>query len=119
MPQSPIATESFAKLPNGKTAPLNMDATGNQLTASGLNSSLNITAATVVKAAPGRLVRVNVLTAGAAGTASDCATTGAVAAANLIYNIPATVGIYYLDWPCAVGIVITPGASQVLSVSFI
>jgi len=118
MPQSPIATENFGKKPSGATAPFNSDTLGNLVTCTGTTSSLNITAATVVKATPGRLVKINVLTAGAAGTASDCATTGAVAAANLICNIPATVGIYSLDWPCLVGIVITPGASQVLSVSY-
>lgn len=85
----------------------------------GLNTTLNIAAATVVKAAPGRLVRINVNTAGTtAGTASDCATTGAVAAANLIAGIPNTVGTYFLDWPTNTGIVITPGTGQVVSVSY-
>lgn len=85
----------------------------------GVLSHLNITAATVVKAAPGRLWTVTVTTAGStAGTASDVATTGGVAAANLIAELPNTVGVYSLAWPCATGIVITPGTGQVLSVAY-
>lgn len=85
----------------------------------GSQSHLNITAATVVKATPGTLWTITVNTAGSApGTASDVATTGGVSAANLVAEIPNTVGIYELTWPCLVGITITPGTGQVLSVSF-
>lgn len=85
----------------------------------GNDNKLNITAATVVKATPGTVYDVVVNTAGStAGTVSDVATTGGVAAANLIYNIPNTVGVYRLEFPCLVGIVVTPGTGQVLSVSF-
>lgn len=85
----------------------------------GSQSVLNITAATVVKAAPGTLWRITVTTAGTtAGTASDVLTTGGVAAANLIAEIPNTVGVIELVWPCKTGIVITPGTGQVVSVSF-
>lgn len=87
--------------------------------AGGNNASLDITAATVVKATPGTLVRISVVVAGsAAGSANDCATTGAAAAANEIAAIPAAVGVTYLAWPCKVGIVIVPGTGQTLSVSF-
>jgi hypothetical protein len=79
----------------------------------------NITAATVVKATPGTILRFNVVSAGtAAGTINDCATTGAAAAANAVATIPEVVGPVALDWPCAVGIVVTPGAGQVLSILF-
>lgn len=81
-------------------------------------SRLNITAATVVKATPGRIAKVTVNVAGAAGTVSDCITTGAVAASNLVWAIPAVVGVYDLDWPCLLGIVVTPGAAQVVSISY-
>jgi|SRR6185437_4014917 len=82
-------------------------------------SKLNITAATVVKATPGTLFRVSVNTAGsAAGSAYDASTTSGNIAANLIADIPNTVGIYELEWPCAAGILIVPGTGQVLSVSF-
>jgi len=86
----------------------------------GSQSVLNITAATVVKANPGTLFTVSVTTPGtAAGSVHDCATTGAATAANLVFGIPfAAAGVYTLTWPCLTGITITPGAGQVLSVSF-
>lgn len=85
----------------------------------GNSSSLNITAAKAVKATPGTLVRISVVVAGsAAGSANDCATTGAAAAANEICSIPTTVGVIELQWPCAVGIVIAPGTGQTVSVSY-
>ncbi|OYY59037.1 MAG: hypothetical protein B7Y55_01115 [Polynucleobacter sp. 35-46-207] len=80
---------------------------------------LNITAATVVKAFPGKIVNVNVTTAGTTvGSVSDIATTAGVAAANLVASIPNAVGSYPLNFPCKVGIVITPGTGQVISVSY-
>ena len=84
----------------------------------GSKSALNVTAATVIKAGAGRVARINVTVAGAAGTLSDCATTGAASAANLIMVVPATVGIYNIEWPFALGLVYTPGASQVASISY-
>lgn len=85
----------------------------------GNNSIKNITAATVIKGTPGTIFTVSVNVAGtAAGKVSDAATVATVAAANLVSTIPSTVGDIKLEWPCAVGIVVTPGAGQTLSVSF-
>lgn len=85
----------------------------------GTQNSLNITAATVVKASKGRICKVNVLTAGSTvGTVNDVSTTGGAAAGNLVFNIPDTVGIYDLNFPCSTGIVVVPGTGQVVSVSF-
>jgi hypothetical protein len=79
----------------------------------------NITAATVIKATPGTVLRFNVVVAGSTvGSINDCATTGAVAAANEIASLPNTVGPSTLDWPCAVGIVVTPGTGQTIAVLF-
>lgn len=87
--------------------------------AAGDQSSLNIDAARVVKDAPGRLVKVSVVTAGsAAGAAHDCAATGDAAAGNKIATIPNAVGVIDLDWPVGVGITIVPGSGQVVAVSF-
>ncbi len=85
-----------------------------------INSVLNLTVgATLVKATAGKVGKVIVTTAGSTpGSISDCATTGAVAAANLIGTIPNTVGVYSFNFPAKVGIVITAGTAQVLSVSF-
>jgi hypothetical protein len=85
----------------------------------GTQSFLNISAATAVKSSKGRIVRVNVTTAGtAAGNIYDRATTTGVAPANLVAAIPNTVGSYEIDFPCANGIVVAPGTGQVVSVSF-
>jgi hypothetical protein len=92
----------------------------NVLTGKGNKSALNVSAATVIKAAPGRICKVNVTTAGSTnGTISDVLTTGAVAAANLVISIPDTVGSYDVDFPCLVGIVFTPGTGMVASISYV
>lgn len=83
------------------------------------SSKINLAASTVVKAGPGRLMKVSVNVAGAVGTVNDCLTTGAAAAGNQIGVIPAVVGVYTFDWPCSVGIVYVPGAAQVASVSYV
>jgi hypothetical protein len=85
----------------------------------GQYSHLDITAATLVKAAPGRAYKVSVIVAGSAvGTLNDCATTGAAATANQVGVIPNTVGVYSFDWPHAVGIVLVPGSGQTLAISY-
>jgi hypothetical protein len=95
-----------------------LTAQGAALTALGSSSANNIAAATVVKAGRGRIARVSVTTGGAAGAIHDAATTGAVAAGNLIAVIPDVVGVYEIDFPCLNGIVVSPGAAQVVSVSY-
>ncbi len=122
MPQGPLQA-TVATIPSGagtKQAPLQMDPTGNLLIGQGSASALNkTTGASVIKATPGRVCRVYVNTAGSTpGQVNDCSTTGAVAAANLIGAIPNVVGPYVFDWPCAVGIVLTVGTGQVVSISF-
>jgi hypothetical protein len=85
----------------------------------GVATTLNVTTQTVVKASPGRLVRIDVTVAGSgAGSANDCTTVAAVAASNLISTIPAVAGPLWLDWPAQAGIVVTPGTGQTLAVSF-
>jgi hypothetical protein len=92
----------------------------NVLIGKGKSSALNVSVATVIKAAPGRICKVNVTTAGSTnGTISDVLTTGAVAAANEVAVIPDTVGMYDVDFPCAVGIVFTPGTGMVASISYV
>jgi hypothetical protein len=70
MPQGPLATLDFAL--------------------SGTHSALNVTAAGVIKAYPGRLMWLHVVAPGSAGvwTFNDCLTSGTVAAANEIISIP-------------------------------
>lgn len=84
---------------------------------SGEQTTLNVSAATVIKLGIGRIVKVSVVTAGsAAGTVNDAATTGAAAAANQIATIPNAVGVVSLDFPVNSGIVVVPGTGQVLAV---
>jgi len=90
-----------------------------QAPATRLQTLLNITAVTVVKPANGNLVTIAVTTAGSApGSVNDTATTGGVAASNLIATIPNTVGIYYIPFTFLNGLVITPGTAQVISVCY-
>lgn len=121
MAQNPLAT-TIAKNPANAQTTLLADSKGNlrvHVQAECLLSLLNITTATVVKATSGKIGRVSVTVAGsAAGSVSDVATTGGVAAANLIAAIPNTVGVITLNFPAQVGIVITPGTGQTVSVSF-
>lgn len=98
MPQGPIGTSINA---GGKT-------------------KLNITAATVVKAAPGTILSVVVVVAGSgAGSIYDLAT-NAPAAASKIIGTPATLGAIagIQFWPCAVGILVVPGTGQTIAIAY-
>lgn len=121
MPQGPIAAATAIN-PAGKFVMNTVDATGNAYVSAGKTGQYNITAATAVKATAGRLVRI-VVTATITGnlTANDAATTGTAAASNLIFSAatPAAGTVYVLDWPCANGIVVTPGTAGSVAVSYI
>lgn len=84
----------------------------------GSRTVLNLTAATVVKATPGKVYRVVVNTAGGtAGGIYDAATTAGNVAANLIASIEAA-GVYDLQFPCLTGILFEPGSGMVAAVSY-
>lgn len=89
-----------------------------QVLSNATSTALNISAATQVKATNGVIVNVSVTTAGAAGAIYDSATVGGIGAANLIAEIPAVVGVYQIQFPAFNGIVVAPGAAQVVSVSY-
>lgn len=124
MPQGaqPIAGNSRATSAAAtafRGAPALASADGATLTGKGLKSAKNLTAATLVQVGVGRAAKVSVLVAGsAAGTVNDCATTGAAAVANEIMVIPNTVGVYDLDWPMGLGLVVVPGTGQTVAVSY-
>jgi len=104
------------------------DPNGVEIYSSGGNSSaLNLTAAQVIKAGPGRLCKITVL--GVVGTGgnltfNDCATTGAATTANQIYfgaGALAVGTVVTLDWPCLNGIVcsaVPTGGTVQINVSF-
>lgn len=119
MPQSGNIVLSGQR-PDGTVGPLNTDSQNSVITAVADNATYNLTAATVVKATPGKLARISVIVAGSAvGTANNCITTGAVAAANEIAVIPNTVGVIVLEWPCSAGITVVPGTGQTIAVSWV
>jgi hypothetical protein len=99
----------------------------NLVTTGGSFSKLNVTAAVVIKATPGRLCKVIVngtVGTGATYTFNDCATVGAAAASNQIVVLSGTTAVgspITLDWPCTVGIVLSvfaTGGAPILSVSY-
>jgi len=94
----------------------------------GTNSALNVTAAKVIKAAPGRLARISVIAPGTTSgalTINDCLTTGAATTSNEVFTIAygsMSVGqVIALDWPFQVGIVVSAvpgGGSPQYSISY-
>ena len=86
----------------------------------GTSTTLSITAATVIKASPGRLFTVSVIVAGsAAGAVYDNTATTGNSAANQIGVVPNTAGVINFNaMPTANGIVVAPGTGQTLAVSF-
>jgi hypothetical protein len=125
MPQAPLQANVAVNQSTLKSVPLQTDASGNLLTGNGSLNKLNVTTATVIKAAPGRVCTVNVLTAATAGTFGiyDTTTTGSAAIANAIYpqftaSWPAAGTVIKVDFPCLAGIVVNPGTGGVVSLSF-
>ena len=116
----------------GKIVSALVDSNTGQLLVSrgGSNSTLNVTAAAVIKASAGRVGKVVVVAPGSgsgAFTINDAATTGAATTANTIWTLPyngaANVAgaSFELDFPTSNGIVVSavPGAgSPQLSISF-
>lgn len=92
---------------------------GASIVAQGTKTFFNIAANTLVKTGAGRVAKVSVLVAGSAGGVYDAATIVGGTSANQIAVIPAVVGVYEIDFPVSNGIVLKPGASQVLAISYI
>lgn len=128
MPQNALPW-TVAVGPTGQPTALKTDANGRLLTvnAAAESSALNVTAAAVIKATPGTLGKFIVVTApGTSGalTFNDCASVGAATTANEVYSIAytaATAGLVVnIDFPCAVGIVVSAvgGGTPQYSVSY-
>jgi hypothetical protein len=123
MPQTPLG-EVYAKTPTGPLAPLNEDALGN-LRTTGLPALtlLDITAATVVKAAPGRVGKVQVIVAGStAGSINDCLATSQIAVTNQVAVLAplstSQITAIPVDFVFKTGICIQPGTGQTLAVNY-
>jgi len=92
-----------------------------QTTARGLGTqtSVTVTAATLIYAGTGYLVSFSVIVAGStAGTISNAGTTATVSAANALCAIPATVGIVKVGQIFSKGLVVTPGTGQSINVTY-
>lgn len=125
MPQNPDSA-NIAVL-NGARVPITLNDDGSvpvtavdgAITGIASSAAYNLAASTAVKGAAGKLAVVNVIVAGSApGAVHDCATVGAAAAGNKIFNVPNTVGIYVLNWPCATGITYVVGTGQTVAISY-
>jgi len=85
----------------------------NQFRPAGNLSALDVTAAAVIKASAGTIMRIAVLNNGSAGslTINDCLTTGAAAVANEVFTVgyaALAVGqIITLEFPMETGIVVS------------
>lgn len=83
----------------------------------GAQNLANISTTTLVKSSPGRLATVVVSTAGSAtGNVYDASTTAS--ATKILYVIPNTIGVYFVNMPANYGIVVSPGTGQVVTVSY-
>lgn len=89
-------------------------------TPGGNATTLNITAATILKGAPGRIYTVSVVTAGTAvGAVYDSIALTGNTTANQLGTIPQAVGTYqFAGMPTASGIVIVPPTGGAVAVSF-
>lgn len=85
-----------------------------------LSTTLNITIATLIKAAAGTVGTVCVVVKGTGnGTLNDCATTGAAAASNAFFALDDTVtGATVLNFPTSTGIVVVPGTGMTVAISW-
>ena len=92
-----------------------------QATARGLGTqtSITVTAATLIFNGPGYLVSFSVVVAGStAGTISNTNAVATVAASNALCTIPATVGIVKVGQVFSTGLVVTPGTGQSVNVTY-
>lgn len=86
--------------------------------ATGYVANLTATTGNVVKTTNARLITVSVVAASVAnGGIWDAVAIASTAASNKVFTVPATVGVYTLNWPCTAGIIASPGAGMTLAIS--
>ena len=84
----------------------------------GRKTALEITTGTVLHIGQAWVARVSVLVGGAVGTIYDANTVASAITGQRVCIIPTTVGIHEIFMPVTRGIVVVPGAGQIVSVSF-
>jgi len=104
------------------TAKLLVSATNAQTTndtiLAGSTSFWKLTTPTIVKASPGRIMRISLIVTGSAtGTVYDA--TSITDTTRPVYTIGNTAtGVVLVDIPCQYGIVVAPGTGQTVSGSY-
>ena len=95
------------------------------LTVNGLKTQTNITAATVLKTSAGRVAVVSIIVGGTGSPLAGGGTNGVIvdsnstsSLTNVIFTIPNTPGVVFLNMPTSNGIVVSPGPGQTVAVSF-
>lgn len=121
MPQAPLQANVAVNQSNLKSAPLQIDGSGNLLIGNGSVNKLNVTTTTVIKSTAGRVAKLvfNAASTSAPAVYDFNAATG-FAAANLVWQGGTTTAaqtVVALDFPCTTGIVVVPGGATV-AVSF-
>jgi hypothetical protein len=84
----------------------------------GRKTALEISSATQIYTGTAWVARVSVIVAGSAGAIYDANTIASAIAGQRLCIIPATVGIHEIMMPVTRGIVVSPGAGMIVSVSY-
>ena len=86
--------------------------------ATGYVANLTATTGNVVKTTNARVIKVAVVASSTGvGGIWDAAAIANTAASNKIFTVPATVGVYTLEWPCTAGVIATPAAGMTLAIT--
>jgi hypothetical protein len=84
----------------------------------GSNTYLGVTDDSLVYTGAGRLVNVMVTAGTAGGTIHDAATVAQATTANVIFNLPTTTGLTQVNVPFFDGLVVNPGTSVTVSLTY-
>jgi hypothetical protein len=89
----------------------------NYLNVQGASNLPDLTAATVLKTTAGRVCNVVVTVAGSApGSVYDSNTT--TGTSKKLFVIPNTTGVYVVNMPTRIGLLVVPGTGQTVTVSY-
>lgn len=101
------------------TAVNNLAVTYQQVNGTQIKGNITGTDPVLVKDSSARLASVSVIVAGSTvGYAYDAKTTTITHETSKLYVIPNTVGIYFVNMPAGLGLVVSPGTDQVVTVSY-
>ncbi len=84
----------------------------------GRKNELEISTATLVHSGNAWVARISVIVAGSAGAIYDANSIASATTGRRLCIIPATVGVTQIFLPVTRGIVVKPGASQIVTISY-